>query len=134
MLITDKKVKRRLSLGTQIIVFSSVFFMALPWLGYRYMDEMKEFLVQGQGDAQLLAARALATVLHNRSDLFNVDKNQTNKVIEESSLYVYPLDHKLSIDGYSGDWNETFSQAKNSATIISFMIEKPVLHYPFPLN
>lgn len=112
MLITDKKVKRRLSLGTQIIVFSSVFFMALPWLGYRYMDEMKEFLVQGQGDAQLLAARALATVLHNRSDLFNLDKNQTNKLIEESSLYVYPLNHKLSIDGYGGDWNETLSQAK----------------------
>lgn len=112
MLITDKKVKRRLSLGTQIFVFSSIFFMALPWLAYRYMDEMKEFLVQGQGDAQLLAARALATVLHNRSDLFNLDINQTHKLIEESSLYVYPLNHKLSIDGYGNDWNETLSQAK----------------------
>lgn len=112
MLITDKKVKRKLSLGTQIIVFSSVFFMALPWLGYRYMDEMKEFLVKGQGDAQLLAARALATVLHNRSDLFNLDKNQTNNLIEENSLYVYPLKHKLSIDGYGSDWNETLAQAK----------------------
>ncbi len=112
MLIKDKKVKRRLSLGTQIIVFSSVFFMALPWLGYRYMDEMKEFLVQGQGDAQLLAARALATVLHNRSDLFNLDKNQTHKLIEESSLYVYPLEQKLSVDGYANDWHETLSQAK----------------------
>lgn len=116
MLTTDKKIKRRLSLGTQIFVFSSIFFMALPWLAYRYMDEMKEFLVQGQGDAQLLAARALATVLHNRSDLFNLDINQTHKLIEESSLYVYPLNHKLSIDGYGNDWNETLLQAKKFST------------------
>ena len=47
----------------QIIAFSSLFLVALPWLGYRYMDEMKEFLVQGQGDAQLLAAQAIASVL-----------------------------------------------------------------------
>ncbi len=112
MLNSDKKEKRKHPLGTQIIAFSSVFLLALPWLGYRYMEEMKDFLVQGQGDAQLLAARAIATVLHNRSDLFNVSTITNDKLIEESALYVYPLNTMPVIDGYGSDWNEVLSQTK----------------------
>ena len=104
--------RRRFSLSVQIIAFSALFLMALPWLGNRYMDEMKEFLVQGQGDAQLLAAQAIATVLHNRSDLFNVSNVPSNSLIEESSLYVYPLDQRITLDGYGSDWNLLLSQKR----------------------
>ncbi len=104
--------RRRLSLSLQIIAFSAVFLMALPWLGNRYMDEMKEFLVQGQGDAQLLAAQAIATVLHNRSDLFNVSNVPSSSLIEASSLYVYPLDQRIVLDGYGSDWNLLLSQKR----------------------
>ena len=112
MLNSHKKMRRRLSLSLQIIAFSAVFLMALPWLGNRYMDEMKEFLVQGQGDAQLLAAQAIATVLHNRSDLFNVSNVPSNSLIEASSLYVYPLDQRIVLDGYGSDWNLLLSQKR----------------------
>jgi len=112
MLISDKRVRRRLSLGMQIIAFSSAFLITLPWLGYRYIDEMKEFLVKGQGDAQLLSARAIATVLHNRSDLFHISNIPGDALIEESSLYVYPLKYKLTIDGYGSDWDELLSIKK----------------------
>ena len=116
MLTTEQTVRRRgLPLRIQIIAFSSLFLMALPWMGYRYMDEMKEFLVQGQGEAQLLAARAIATVLHNRSDLFNIStisKIPASSLIEESSLYVYPLDDKKVIDGYGSDWKSLLSQQR----------------------
>ncbi len=112
MLSSNKKIRRRLSLSVQIIAFSALFLMALPWLGNRYMDEMKEFLVQGQGDAQLLAAQAIATVLHNRSDLFNVSNEPSNSLIEESSLYVYPLDQRIVLDGYGSDWNLLLSQKR----------------------
>lgn len=112
MLTTKKKIRRSLSLRMQIFAFSSLFLLALPWMGYRYMDEMKEFLVQGQGDAQLLAAGAIATVLHNRSELFNVSKIPTNSLIDDSSLYVYPLDSKKVIDGYGSDWKSLLSQKK----------------------
>ena len=132
-MLAEKKVRRRLSLGMQIIAFSSVFLLALPWLGVRYMDEMTEFLVKGQGDAQLLAAQAIASVLHNRSDLFNVADLPSNALVEESSLYVYPLDAGIVIDGYGSDWESLLSQQKQfgresliydrtagSATAISF--------------
>ena len=112
MLSSHKKIRRRLSLSLQIIAFSAVFLMALPWLGNRYMDEMKEFLVQGQGDAQLLAAQAIATVLHNRSDLFNVSNMPSNSLVEASSLYVYPLDQRIVLDGFGSDWNLLLSQKR----------------------
>lgn len=112
MLSRNKKLRRRLSLAMQIIAFSALFLMALPWLGYRYMDEMKEFLVQGQGDAQLLAAGAIATVLHNRSDLFNVSSSPGNSLVEASALYVYPLDQRIVLDGYGSDWNLLLSQKR----------------------
>ena len=112
MLSGHKKIRRRLSLSLQIIAFSAVFLMALPWLGNRYMNEMKEFLVQGQGDAQLLAAQAIATVLHNRSDLFNVSNLPSDSLIEASSLYVYPLDQRIVLDGFGSDWNLLLSQKR----------------------
>lgn len=112
MLSGHKKIRRRLSLSLQIIAFSAVFLMALPWLGNRYMNEMKEFLVQGQGDAQLLAAQAIATVLHNRSDLFNVSNVPSDSLIEASSLYVYPLDQRIVLDGFGSDWNLLLSQKR----------------------
>lgn len=111
-MLTEKKTGRRLSLGMQIIAFSSLFLLALPWLGYRYMDEMKEFLVKGQGDAQLLAAQAIASVLHNRSDLFDVSAVPSSALVEESSLYVYPLDAGIVVDGYGSDWESLLSQKK----------------------
>ena len=58
-------------MGTRMLLFSSLFLLALPWLGYRYIDEMKNFLLQGQEDAQLLAARAVAVVLNGRAELFH---------------------------------------------------------------
>lgn len=74
------------------------------------MNEMKEFLIQGQSNAQLLAARAIATVLHNRSDLFGSENFSTHSLIEKNLLYVYPLAHTLDIDGYRSDWNESLSK------------------------
>ena len=34
-------------MSTRVLLFSGLFLMTLPWLGYRYIDEMKDFLVQG---------------------------------------------------------------------------------------
>lgn len=75
------------------------------------MEAMKKFLVEGQGDAQLLAAGSIATVLHNRSDLFNFSK-PNEQLIEDSALHVYPLDKEPILDGYGSDWEQLISQAR----------------------
>jgi signal transduction histidine kinase len=100
-------------MAMRILLFSSLFLVALPWLGYRYIDEMKDFLLKGQEDAQLLAARAIATVLNGRAELFYPVDKPTDVAIEKSALYVYPLEQPVEIDGYAGDWGVLQQQAKS---------------------
>lgn len=94
---------RSLGLGGRLLLFSSVL-LAIPWLGYRYIEEMKYFLLDGQQQAQLLAARAVATVLHDRSDLFDPSGGAMQAALEQTALYVYPIEDDLQIDGYATDW------------------------------
>ena len=102
-----------MSMSARILLFSSLFLLALPWLGYRYIDEMKDFLLQGQEDAQLLAARAVATVLNGRAELFYPVDQPTDISVEKSSLYIYPLEEPIEVDGYAGDWGVLEQQAKH---------------------
>ena len=104
--------KRGLSLGARMLLISSVFLLALPWIGYRYMEEMKGFLLQGQEDAQALAARAIASVLNGRAELFYPVDDPAALAIDEAALFVYPLEEPRMIDGYPGDWGLLLQQAK----------------------
>ncbi len=46
--------------------------LALPWAGYRYVKEMERFLLEGQEQAQIATARAVATALHGRPSLMRL--------------------------------------------------------------
>jgi signal transduction histidine kinase len=102
---------KRLGLGGRLLLFSSVL-LAIPWLGYRYIGEMKEFLLDGQQEAQLLAARAVATVLHDRSDLFEPAASPLKPSLEGNALYVYPLETSIELDGYATDWGPLLARSK----------------------
>ena len=52
----------RISLRTKLALIS-LLLLALPWVGYRYVDEMERFLRDGQRDALVATARAVATAL-----------------------------------------------------------------------
>jgi two-component system sensor histidine kinase ChvG len=100
-------------MGLKMLLFSSLFLLALPWLGYRYIDVMKEYLLQGQEESQSLAASAVATVLNDRTDLFYASSGQTDALLEQSALYVYPLDEPVLVDGYGGDWELLLERQKH---------------------
>ena len=51
--------------------------LLIPWMGYQYVREMKAFALQGQEEALLLTAGAIATVLHDRPELFSTEKKRT---------------------------------------------------------
>jgi len=112
MSVAKKSRHRGVSMATRMLFFSSLFLLALPWLGYRYIDEMKNFLLQGQEDAQLLAARAVTVVLNGRAELFHPVDEPGDIAIEKSALYVYPLEEPVEVDGYPGDWEVLSQQAK----------------------
>ena len=88
-----------MKLGTRLLVFSSVFLVTLPLLGYYFIEKIERSLLQGQEEVQSMTASALATVVKGYTDLFDV---------EEDAIYVYPKKQNISIDGYiieEEDWH-----------------------------
>ena len=45
------------------LLLVTLILLAIPWMGYRYVREMEDFLRQGQENALLATARAVAAVL-----------------------------------------------------------------------
>ncbi|WP_126455683.1 ATP-binding protein [Sulfuriflexus mobilis] len=103
---------RRSSIRGRLIIIS-LLLLVIPWLGYQYLIEMKDFLLTGQEKAQLLATQAIATVLHDRNDLFDPTEDIPASLIEQGSVYAYPLDVSIQIDGYLSDWEHLLPHANH---------------------
>ncbi|TMG73660.1 MAG: HAMP domain-containing protein [Betaproteobacteria bacterium] len=58
--------------------------LALPWAGYRYVREMERFLLEGEEQALLATARAVATALHDRPGLLNAPPPRDTDVRREA--------------------------------------------------
>ena len=87
-----------MKLGARLLIFSSIFLLTLPALGYYFIDKIERSLLQGQEEAQSMMASAIATVVNGYTDLFD---------IEEDALYVYPKKRSIVVDGYiieDEDW------------------------------
>ncbi len=88
-------------LGTRLFIFSSIFLILLPWFGFQFIEKIEQSLLQGQEEAQSMAASAISTVLRGYTGLFDVDEN---------ALYVYPVSNDITIDGYDEDWYQLEDQ------------------------
>ncbi len=97
--------------------------LLIPWMGYQYVREMKTFALQGQEEALLLTAGAIATVLHDRPELFAPEKTGPSGDIEIGDLQVMRLDHPLTMDGKLDDWGKLAENAGHYS--IPQLIKKP---------
>src|SRR6267154_1300524 len=73
----------RLSLRTKLALVALVL-LALPWAGYEYVREMERFLLEGQEQALLATARAVATALHDRPKLMHAPAPRDTDVRREA--------------------------------------------------
>ncbi len=105
---------RTLSIRTKLL-WIVLALSIIPWMGYYYTLEMKRFLVQGQKDALLLTANGIATVLNDRSELFNPETGVAELLGNENNLYAHALDNLIQLDGKLGDW-ESVQQFANFYT------------------
>ena len=112
---------RGLRLRTKLLLLSLVL-LALPWLGYRYFQEMRNFSLGGQERAQALTAQAIATVLHERPELFHTPTLPDDIPRREALLYAFPLAQPIQLDGYADDWAALRPHARRfgSASGLSF--------------
>jgi len=96
--------KKLSSIRTRLVLVSS-FLLVIPWLGYRYILEMEGYLSRAQEQTVLGTARALATALSERPELFN--DSTYSRATEGGDLYVYPVFYPLAIDdGNLLDWRD----------------------------
>jgi len=72
-----------LSLRTKLALVALVL-LALPWAGYQYVREMERFLLEGQEEALLATARAVATALHDRPNLMRASPPRDTDVRREA--------------------------------------------------
>jgi dedicated sortase system histidine kinase len=97
--------KRRFSIGIRTkVLLVSCFLLTIPWLGYEYVWEMEKFLRQGQEKTLVGTARAVATALHDRPKLFELQPSYLVSLNDDDSLYVPSLDQPVQVDGRTDDW------------------------------
>jgi len=93
----------RFGLRGKLLLLSS-FLFSLPWFGYQYVWEMEKYLRYGQEQTIVGTARALATALHERPNLFNNQASFLPNVEKGKDLYSYKLTTAIQLDGLPTDW------------------------------
>ncbi len=86
---------------TTKLLLLSILFLGIPWLGYQYLQELKNFLQEGQMQSLRLMAQTLTAQLSD-DELFSAD---TGGTIDEA-FYPYPYLSSIVVDGYDDDWRD----------------------------
>ena len=93
----------RFGLRSKLFLFTG-FLFTIPWFGYQYVWEMEKYLRYGQEQTIVGTARALATALHERPNLFNNQASFLPSVEKGKDLYGFPLKQAVQLDGLFQDW------------------------------
>ena len=108
------------------LFLASLSLLIIPWLGYRYVIDMNDYLLKNQEQALLDRTRIVAAVLRERDDLFQnkIDTIDTQK----QHLYVRALRTPIILDGYADDWlpYEERSQTLDHNAVIKHSAASPV--------
>jgi dedicated sortase system histidine kinase len=88
----------------------SVLLLAIPLIGFWYASQMQSYLMSAQEQALGLTARAIATILNERQDLF--ESNILQSFDEQKEIHAYQINTKITLDGLTDDWKEILDQAK----------------------
>ena len=103
-------IKWRFGLRSKLLLLSS-FLFTIPWFGYQYVWEMEKYLRYGQEQTIIGTARALATAMHERANLFNNQASFLPSVEKGKDLYSYGLSAPIQLDGLNNDWPDFANKA-----------------------
>ncbi|MCH2190795.1 MAG: ATP-binding protein [Gammaproteobacteria bacterium] len=101
------------SIRTKLLLVAMLLLL-IPWMSYVYVRDMKMFLLAGQEDALSLTSRAVATVLHDRPELFAEQSTLDPNNLEGNEIYAAPLPNFININGDPSDWGEQAKQVVTS--------------------
>ena len=92
-------------------LLSSLLLLAIPWVGYQYINDMEKFLRAGQEETLVAISRAVASALHDREDLFNHSENFIEQLSQSKNLFARVIDNPIQLDGSLDDWNDLYDSA-----------------------
>jgi len=99
--------KRGLRFSLQAKLLSiSFLFLLIPWLCFKYVLHMEEYLRAGQEQALLGTVQAVATALHERDELFNPELNLLGALKKGRDLHAIEVQQPIQLDGLLRDWNQ----------------------------
>lgn len=99
----------RVGLQAKILLFAS-FLFAIPYLGYQYVWELETYLRIGQEQTLVGTARSVATVLHERPNLFAKEPAFLNEIEPGKDLYAPQINQPIRLDGQLRDWSSYQTQ------------------------
>lgn len=86
------------------LLLVSLALLAIPWAGYRYIQETERFLRQAQETMLLGTAQAVAAILHNSPALIHSTLPTGEDALETPLQYVNQLEQPIQLDGYIEEW------------------------------
>ena len=86
--------------------------LAIPWMGYKSVREMENFLLEGQQQALDLTSEGIASLLSNREALFDPDVGVAEVLGQSFEVLPTKLTNSLSIDANVADWESAFQDIR----------------------
>lgn len=78
--------------------------LAIPFVGYFYIDGMESLLRKGQEQNLMGNARGLATALHERPNLFNKHASYKKELEDGKDFFPTLISTAIALDGKIDDW------------------------------
>jgi dedicated sortase system histidine kinase len=91
------------------LLLVSLALLVIPFVGYKYIQQMEEYLRDEQEKSLVENARVIAAVIQSYPQIFisNVSSNDVvsnEQTAAERHLYIRPLKSRIQMDGYADDW------------------------------
>lgn len=95
-----------MNLRRQLLIVS-LLLLSLPWAGCQFIREMEGAMRNGQEQSLQATAQAIATVLGTQEELlYPIAARRHAPVDERQSLFAYPANQTIYIDGYADGWED----------------------------
>lgn len=85
------------------LLLISLSLLAIPWAGYRYLQETERFLRQTQQTLLMGIAQAVAAILHESPAIRQATRGDVDRP-DGPLIYVNRLSQPIQLDGYAEDW------------------------------
>lgn len=125
--------RHRLTLRAKLVLVSLTLLL-IPWIGYRYLIAVEDYLRQGREAVLLERARTLAALLAQRPELFA--RHEAEDANVAAHVFVRPMRTPVQLDGYADEWdlykermqiyagkNVLFAQGEYRETSLSYRLQ-----------